>query len=139
MQRREHLLTIALIVLSLTPGCSRSPIDSTHWTLVEMGEQDQTRPIIAGTEIRLEFAAMDGIVRGVAGCNTYSAPYTADAGTVDIGEIVSTRIQCDPPEVMEQETLYMQALSQAEEFEIDGDELTLTGGVLTLRFERDWL
>ena len=139
MQIGRHLLTFTLIVLSLTPGCSRSPIDSTHWTLVEMGTEDQMAPLIDGTEIRLEFAAMDGIVRGVAGCNTYSASYTADAETVDIGEIISTRIHCDPPEVMEQEARYLQALSEAERFELEGDELTLTGGVLTLVFERDWL
>lgn len=139
MQRRGHLLTIALIVLLLTPGCSRSPIDSTHWTLVEMGTQDQMGSLIAGTEIRLEFAAMDGIVRGVAGCNTYSAPYTADTETVEIGEIISTKIHCDPPEILEQEARYLQALSEAERFELKGDELTLTGGVLILVFERDWL
>ncbi len=138
MLKQTPLFAMVLIVAALLSGCSSSPIDSTHWTLVEMGEHDQTSPLIDGTEIRLEFATIDGIVRGVAGCNTYSAPYRADSASLNIGEITATRMHCEPPEIMAQEARYLSALSRVTRFAIDDDTLTLTDGMIVLILERDW-
>ncbi len=138
MLKQTPLFAMVFIVAALLSGCSRSPLDSTHWTLVEMGEAGDMSPVIADTEIRLEFASIDGIVRGFAGCNTYSAPYRADSESLNIGEITATRIHCDPPGVMEQEARYLEALTRVTRFEKDGDRLALTGDVLILVFERNW-
>ena len=64
-------------------------------------------------------------VSGNAGCNHYSAAYQQDEGQLRVDEIVVTEMICDDPEVMETESTFLQNLSQAAEFRIQGDRLTI--------------
>ena len=76
--------------------------------------------------ITAEFA--DGRIGGTSAVNQYGGPYTADDdGSFSVGELVSTMMAGPEPD-MDAEQTYLELLAQVEEFAIDGDELTLSGG-----------
>jgi heat shock protein HslJ len=67
---------------------------------------------------------MDGSVTGSTGCNRFTAPYTLDGGSLEIGQIASTRMACAPPaDTVERE--YVAALGQVKAWRSENDELTL--------------
>lgn len=70
---------------------------------------------------------MDGSVTGSTGCNRFTAPYTLDGGSLEIGQIASTRMACAPPaDTVERE--YVAALGQVKAWRSENDELTLLDG-----------
>src|SRR6185295_13068324 len=67
---------------------------------------------------------MNGSVTGSTGCNRFTAPYTLDGGTLEIGEVASTRMACAPPaDTVERE--YVAALGQVAAWQSESGELTL--------------
>ena len=75
--------------------------------------------VTLGTTLTANFGA-DGMLSGSAGCDDYTAPYRTDgkrspaalAGKISIGPAATTRKMCaEPPNIMEQETQFLQALS----------------------------
>ena len=79
----------------------------------------------------------EGKVAGSAGCNSYSAAYTAEMGLLSIGPAVATRMACaEPDAIMDQESAYLMALEQVVYYETHGDVLDLmdTDGILLLRY-----
>ena len=90
-------------------------------------------PPIAGTSPTAEFDE-SGRVSGSAGCNRYTATYTASDEAMRISAAASTRVFCaDPPGVMEQEAAFLAALAETASFRLTGDSLQLldaSGNVL---------
>ncbi|MFC2008960.1 META domain-containing protein [Chloroflexota bacterium] len=108
------------------------PLKNTSWELVAYGEPGSLTTPIPGKEPRLEFATSD--LSGYGGCNSYHGSYDSDTdGTLEITDIGLTMMYC--PGVMEQEHDYLDALSDAEWYEIVGDELHIAGGDSILVFE----
>ncbi len=98
---------------------SESPLTWVAWQLVWYG--GGTSPL-EGTQISLAFRD-DGLLTGIAGCNSYSADYQIDGDQLVIGAIARTEMACMHPEgVMIQETGYLSALDRAVAF-----TATLTG------------
>ncbi len=106
-------------------------LEGTTWLL------DKTIP---GSEITAEFTAAtgseDSVVKGSAGCNTYTGTYVVLTRAVgrnrfEIGPLATTRMMCDEP-LMEQEGLYLSALESATSYRIEGFTLTIVypGGEL---------
>jgi hypothetical protein len=63
---------------------------------------------------------------GSAGCNAYTASYTLNGNTIDIGPAASTRMLCSaPPGRMDQEAAYLAALQTARVYRIEGNRLIL--------------
>lgn len=85
-----------------------------------------------GVEITAQF--VDKRVFGSAGCNQYFADYKLVGDRLSFSGVASTRMFCGEPEgVMEQESLFLQALEKAARFEIREQFLTVfdaEGGVL---------
>jgi putative lipoprotein len=69
----------------------------------------------------------EGTVNGSTGCNQYSAPYTVDGDSLEIGAVASTRMACAPPRD-EVEREYVAALGLVTGWSMDGDELVLSDG-----------
>ena len=67
--------------------------------------------VVTDTEVTAVFGA-DGKLSGKAGCNDYSAPYTVDGQKMTIQAPASTRMYCGGEGVMDQETAYLNALTQ---------------------------
>lgn len=80
----------------------------------------------------------DGIVQGKAGCNGFSAAYTAESGSLSIAAVKTTRMACAGEGIMALEANYLKALAQAVRYEIKGDQLRLLDkeGSLLISFIR---
>lgn len=67
----------------------------------------------AAQPIAIEFSAgleaANGVVSGYSGCNRFSGPYEKLTSGMRFGNLVSTRMACDPPR-MELETAFLEAL-----------------------------
>lgn len=72
--------------------------------------------VIDGSEIAFEITE-DGKITGSAGCNTFNTSFTQDGGEISLGLIATTRMACAEPEgIMEQEAVFIEALSSASTF-----------------------
>lgn len=94
--------------------------------------------LIRDTQISANFGA-DGRVTGHAGCNRYFAPYTLAGERLAIGSAGATRMACaEPAGVMQQEALFLAALSSTATWRIDGDRLELrtASGALAVSLRR---
>jgi heat shock protein HslJ len=69
----------------------------------------------------------DETVGGSTGCNRYTASYTVDGDSLELGMIASTQIACVPPvDAVERE--YLAALESVAAWQLDGTELVLLDG-----------
>jgi heat shock protein HslJ len=88
---------------------------------------------VSGTSLTAVFDE-SGRLSGSAGCNRFTAAYTATDTELRIKAAASTRMFCgDPPGVMEQEAAFLAALGEAVRFRLEEDSLLLldaAGGVL---------
>lgn len=96
-------------------------LDGTVWLLESLrGQAAQL-----GSSVSLYFE--NGQAKGSAGCNSYFGPYVEEqAGQIHLKQVMLTKRLCQPPELMEQERRFAEALKAAASF-------TLTGGRLTLQ------
>ena len=101
-------------------------LEGTSWevTAYNNGRGGVTSPIL-DTTLTMQFGA-DGTLSGTAGCNNYSAPFTAADGTITVGLAMSTAMACMEPEgVMEQEAEFLAALASAATYSVNGNVLEL--------------
>jgi len=80
---------------------------------------------IAGSKITIQFE--NGQVSGNGGCNSYGGEYRVNGDKLELGMLMSTLMACADPAMMEQETIFMQALGDAQGFEIVGGQLQMYG------------
>jgi heat shock protein HslJ len=79
--------------------------------------------LVPDSTITAEFA--DGSMGGNAGCNSYFAAYAVDGNNITIEQAGSTRMFCEPQELMDQETAYLAALGTVTQFQIENGQLIL--------------
>jgi heat shock protein HslJ len=107
-------------VLRFAPG---TPVGS--WAATGFVREGVFQTLLPGAEITLELGE-DGDVSGSAGCNTYTATYEVDAASIEISPPGATRRSCaEPAGVMEQERAYLDALTTAKQYRLDGASLQL--------------
>ena len=95
--------------------------------LESFGQEGDLQPVVMDSRVTLEFYFEENTVSGSGGCNNSSAEFEVRGDSLTIGVAMSTLMACFPEEVMNQETAYHQALSQAERFEVmDGKLLVYT-------------
>jgi len=116
------ILTLTGIVVLLLAACGSAdspvsdPLDGTSWVLTAYRK---SKPI-PGTTMTAAFE--ESKIGGSAGCNSYSATYQVVDDTIQIGPIAMTEMFCMEPEgVMEQETMLLGFLQDAQTFRfVDG-------------------
>ncbi len=113
-----------------------NPLARTFWRLVSYTNETGTHNALEQTDVTLNFDAEKNQFGGIAGCNQYGGEYNLNGSALTTGSIYQTEMYCNDEAVMQQERDYLEALQAAEQFEIDGDTLTVTGGGWTLEFER---
>jgi len=97
-----------------TPTPAPVALPGTSWTLKSFVDSDSTSfPVPDGLTITAVFSATD--VSGSGGCNSYSAPYTVNGGTITIGAITATQITCTS-DVNTAESAYFNALEHSGTF-----------------------
>jgi heat shock protein HslJ len=126
---KHKLLVISLCVgMAVVAACaspaSQSGGDLTGkvWGLSEL----LGKAPVAGTGISAQFTA-DGKVSGSAGCNRYTGGYTVSGKTITFSSPMALTMMMCEPAIMEQESAYMKALSEAKTFAVNQDQLTLAG------------
>ncbi|MEA3487926.1 MAG: META domain-containing protein, partial [Euryarchaeota archaeon] len=113
---------------TLTPASTptSSSLEGNIWTLTNFiaeSEGDVRLPI-SGTTITARFE--DGLIRGTAGCNQYSGPYTV-TNKIIIEEPERTEMGClEPVGIMQQETQYFEILRDVTTYTIKENQLTLS-------------
>lgn len=153
--KRHVIYALAVMLVLILPACAPAPngalpetgdgqepdttgnLANTSWRLVSYGEPGSEIPVLAETEVTLEFEAGTH-AGGSSGCNSFGAQYEGTDGELSFTEIISTLMACEEGGVMEQEQLYIQALQTAGGFELSGDQLTIHygDGQGVLNFER---
>ena len=119
-------VTLALsVALLAVAGCGGSGSDAptldgaawglSGWTLSSLDPADFT--------ITAQFA--DGSISGKSAVNTYNGPYTEGPGDAfSVGALISTNMAGPEPD-MRAEQAYLELLSQAKSYTLDGGVLTL--------------
>ena len=106
-------------------------LTNTYWKLVELngaavepGEGKELHMILRGEDQ----------VGGYAGCNQFTGSVTVTGDGLSFGPIASTRRMCQ--DAMQQEDAFLQALENAQRFEISGEDLAIAdaSGEVTMRF-----
>ena len=135
------LVTLAVLGVIILTACSTPPADfeDMEWVLKEYGEKGALQPVLAGSEITATFDSTEGQLTGSAGCNSYFASYTvADTaitqGGITIGAIGNTEMYCEG--LMDQETAFLTLLDEVAHLLLKDDQLTISGGLQSLVFER---
>jgi heat shock protein HslJ len=112
---------------------SAASLEDTTWALVSYGDYLNPTAVLADTEITIAFSTADGQISGSAGCNSYFAGFTEEAGgALSIGPVGSTMMAC-PEAIMNQETEYLSALEKVRQFQFFNGKLLIIydGGFLT--------
>jgi putative lipoprotein len=78
---------------------------------------------IDNKESTLEFLEA-GRAAGRAGCNRYGGPVEISGNSLRFGDLMSTKMACDPP-LMEQEQQFLKALADVGEYKIEDRKLVL--------------
>ncbi len=107
----------ALTVQVSAPPPASLPLEGAVWTLQG---SSPAAPITA--------LFQQGQISGSGGCNTYNGSFTTFGADITIGALTVTGLVCDPA-VMDQETFYLARLQVANRYEIQGNQLRLTGQI----------
>ncbi|WP_420645390.1 META domain-containing protein [Candidatus Leptofilum sp.] len=113
---------ICVIFLTACAGANRdnvAQLEGKTWTLTAY---DNSQPI-AGHQPTILFE--DGEISGSTGCNHYGGTYQSENDTIQFEQIFSTEMAClEPVELMEQERLYLEALTMVSRYELENEILT---------------
>lgn len=132
---RRSIMVLALVVLVLgacgdaePDAGSGDPLDLDGLTFVS--DEIQGRELVAGSEVSLTF---DGATLSAnAGCNNLSGAYTLDGDTLTLTEDAASTMMACEAELMEQDEWLISFLSGGVDAALEGDQLTLTDGEVTL-------
>ena len=118
---RNAAFTCMLVLALLLSACAAPGAGlSGEWTLVSLNGQEP----LAGSTLTAIFE--DGRVGGQAGCNSYGGPYSVSGQKLTISDLAQTLLACmEPAGLMEQESAFLQTLSQAASYSIAGDRLEI--------------
>lgn len=124
--------TLLVILMMLLAACAGQAggsgqagtvpnLEGTEWVLASLNGNEP----ITGSTVTLKFEKDQ--LGGSGGCNSYGGKYTLGPdGKISVSEVVQTEMACmDPAGVMEQESQFGQALSQAASFQMNGDNLEI--------------
>ncbi len=115
---QSNQATLVVQVVAAQPTAPAPlPLEGTSWTL---------QNTLTGSSITLLFQG--GAISGSGGCNSYTGAYTVSGNAISFGPLTLTGAICEPT-LMEQETLYLARLQVADEYEIEGNELRLSGRI----------
>ncbi len=130
--RRIGLMLVLISVLFV--ACSNKEVKETkmdllkEWTLVSINDNP-----VKG-QITLSFDKNEEKISGLSGINRYFGSVVVGDGNVEVGIIGST-FMAGEEEMMKQESIYLEVLSNVSAYEIIDNKLILTGIEKKLIFE----
>jgi heat shock protein HslJ len=139
------VLAVGLLVTACGGGASSSASDgsSSSGSTVTAADLDgsafestsvEGHDLVAGSTVRLTFEG--GSLSATAGCNTLSSTYDVTDGRLAwTGHPMTTMMGC-PDDLAAQDTWLSDLLEQGADATLDGDDLTLVSGDVTLQLQR---
>jgi heat shock protein HslJ len=132
MKTRNVLVTLLFFTSLMSTGCAlikpnNETLNGTPWNVTAYNNGQSIVSVLNnGKTLTANFGA-DGRLGGSAGCNSYSATYTASAAdkSLILERIMSTKMACSLDGIMQQEQRFMAALRTVAIYQIEGDKLTL--------------
>lgn len=136
------LLTVGLLVTSCGSGSSsstaaasgapkRADLDGSTFQSTSVEGHD----LVPDSTVRLTFEKQN--LSANAGCNTMSGPYDVTGGRIAwTGEAMTTLMAC-PDDLTQQDAWLSDFLQQGADASLDGDDLTLVSGDVTLHLQRE--
>lgn len=106
------------------PGAGQDALKGTSWTLSSMGPNGAGLPALSGVSVTLDFQA-GGEAGGSAGCNSYGGEYVVSGTSLMFKNLLSTMMACTDTRLMDQEQQFLNALRNADRFQVSGDLLTI--------------
>lgn len=108
---------------------------SGKWVLESIAGKDMKELFPGENLSTLEFDAVEGRVKGNAGCNRYSGPYTINSTVIEVGSLMTTRMACPN---LSGETEFVKTLSGTSILDAATDKLTFSkDGKVTLTFVKE--
>ena len=107
-------------------GSDADALAGTSWVAQRTSNDSGGREALAGNEPTVEFGADGRTVFGSTGCNLYSGDVTIGSGTISVTQVTVTERACIPRGVMEQEALFLEILTSADEFTLANAILEVT-------------
>lgn len=95
-------------------GAAIPDLAGTVWLLQELGG----RNVLDDPKSTLGFRT-EGRIAGLGGCNAFSGTATITGDRIAVGPLAGTKMAC-PPDVMDQEARFLDALGKAERLEVNG-------------------
>lgn len=131
--RRIIPTVVLLLVVVACSGPDFTPDVEGSW-LLESGTLDgEEIPLLASHPVTMILGA--GQISGTAACNGYGGEYLVSGSAFEIPEgLAVTEMACSPPEVMEIERQFLDALLAADSFAIEEGRLVLRGARSELVF-----
>ena len=137
---RRAFLASSVLALTLTACAEPSEQAATDptgfaWVLESGTLNGEPVPMVDTHPITLVFEEEEA--GGVAACNQYFGPYMISGAELSFGDIGQTLMACQPDEVNESESRYLEALALVDTFTATTETLTLTGEGVELVFAVD--
>lgn len=117
------VIAVAVVACNAPAFSAAQPpvnLKGTNWTLVSI----MNKPAVPNSGVTLAFGD-EGRASGSAGCNRYSGNYTVNGDKLTFGPMISTKMFCAQPGVMEQEAQFTTTLEKAASFKLNGDRLEM--------------
>jgi len=119
--KKEKNITYTTVYAKDTVKKESFDIQSVEWNLVKInGEQPAHK---SEQPISLSFAKEQKQVMGYAGCNRYNGAYTINEQSLEISQMMTTKMLCDP---MQTEYDFIKLLSGKSSFAVVDSQLILT-------------
>lgn len=110
------------------PGESiAAPVTSTEWVLSELGDKAAIPAGDALARPRFAMDAREKRVRGSTGVNQINGTFELSGDALQFGPLATTR-RAGPPELMQQESVFLDALSKTATARVNGSSLRLLDG-----------
>lgn len=127
--------TAAGAAAALGDVLSAAQLAGTSWQAVAFGDTSDGKPVDPATTLTLNFGA--DRYGGSGGCNWFLGTFNVAGDTMELNAPSQTDLQCtDPANVMQQESMYLTALYNVDEYRKLDDKLLAyaTGSQLLLTF-----
>jgi len=122
----------AVSVLAAEPD---NPLAGTGWFATAYWDGAQMATVLEGTTLTVQFGTGSDL-NGSAGCNTYSASYLVEGRSLAITPPAGSSKLCGDPEgIMEQEQAFLNALTSAGSYNLEGGELYISDASGTVVLE----
>jgi heat shock protein HslJ len=134
-------LLATLVVAALMPACDETPtapsdVLSRTWQLISLQQDGSDSVVVPDPSSYTLRLGDDGRISVKSDCNSCGGSYTlnASSSSIQIGRLACTLVACRPGSL---DPRFAQALEGSKTIAVDGSQLTLRGGGVTLRFQAE--